>query len=315
MLVRSLSVFALVGVAAVGCSSNDLGPEVDSPEEALTRGRDASITKQVSIKLTEVSGLTTRRVKGTTEVLAIGDNSTDLGIAPFINEDLQFKKERLPASTKQWEAVAADTSGRVFVLEESPGNVFVFQDGRLTQTIPLRFEGNRWSDENSRGEGFVLLKNGHILLLKEKAPALIVEMGPKGEKADGFKTGMAVGLDDAFPLPKDGVGFVSLKEWEISDKTGRGGKSAKDMAEDGSELAVAPDGRLYLLSDQSRTISCVERTLRVDEAKFTFETTWKLPSRIEKPEGLTFLPNGSPVVATDVPDEGETIYILSPLKR
>ncbi len=299
-----------------GCGGAEGEPSVASPDEELVRAADASIASSHSVGMKEISGLATRGSGATTEVLAIGDASTNVAIGPLANDALRFRRHALPATSVQWEGIATDKSGRVYVLEESPGSILVF-DAKLEQkirTIPLRFAGDAWSDANSRGEGLVLLRNGHVLILKEKDPQLIVEVGPEGERAFGYTPGDAVGLGSDFPLPTKDLDFVPLKEWSISDAAkGRDRKSARDVAGDGSELAVAPDGRLYLLSDQSKTISRVERTLRVDEAKYTFDISWRLPSIIEKPEGLTFLPDGRPVVASDLPGEGEVLHILNAL--
>ena len=44
----------------------------------------------------------------------------------------------------------------------------------------------------------VLLKNGHILVLKEKSPRALIEFGRVGERAAGYALGGAVGVDDTF---------------------------------------------------------------------------------------------------------------------
>ena len=239
-VVRTVAAAILVTSSSLGCSGADAG-DLASPEAELNLSKEASIASSYAIKMQEVSGLTTRLRGGNTEVLAIGDASTNLAIATLENDDLRFGLHALPARSVQWEGIATDKSGKVIVLEESPGSLLVF-DAELKQalqTIPLRFDEKTWSDTNSRGEGLVLLKNGHVLLLKEKDPQLIVEMGPAGDRPGGYAPGGAVGHESTFPLPAVGVAFVTLKEWGISDTTkGKAPKSAQDLAGDASELAV-----------------------------------------------------------------------------
>ncbi|MCW5837565.1 MAG: SdiA-regulated domain-containing protein, partial [Labilithrix sp.] len=214
----------------------------------------------------------------------------------------------------QWEAVAGDGAGRVFVLAESTSTISVLAPDlarvthRLRLAIPKEHPlASAWkADANSRGEGLVLLSNGHVLVAKEKRPSAVVELGPKGSAAEGFRPELALG-DGAFPLPKEGDSeLVPLKHWLLKDKDTR-------LIGDVSDLAVDAEGRLFLLSDQGRAVARVERVLDVDESKIDLKAVYALPPRVAKPEGLAFA-HGQAFVATDGKDvDADALFGLEPL--
>lgn len=301
---------ALLAMAACSQAADATGPALGVDQGEVKQGKELLVEQRARVDLAELSGLALRDRGGALEVLAVGDADAKLALAR--TDDLSFVVKDAPArGQSQWEAVAVDGTGRVFALRENPGSILVF-DARLAELeaeISLHVSGGRWADENSRGEGLVLLKNGHVLVLKEKDPLAIVEFGLEEDAAGGYRPGSAVAMGDAYPLPRHGRRrFVALKEWEI-------GKSSSDLARDGSELAVGPDGRLYLLSDQSRTLSLLEADLRPDEDRFKFDVTWRLPKGLDKPEGLAILPDGRPVVAVDGREGSDAVFVLSKLTR
>lgn len=267
--------------------------------------------------MAELSGLGVRKREGKLEVLAVGDSKRKIASADLSRLPLSFVVHDSLESAEaesQWEAVAGDSTGRVFALEENPGVIYVL-DPELRKEearITLDVSGPAWDvdDGNSRGEGLVLMKNGHLLVLKEKAPSELVEFGPKGESATGYFPGAGVSMSDAFPVPEpDKRRYVVLKEWPIGD-------SSSKVAPDTSDLAVGPDGVLYVLSDQGRSVSSIEKSVGPDEKRFKLDTTWRLPSAITKPEGLAFLPDGRFLVASDEPGNGEKrLFLLSKLVR
>lgn len=308
MSARRAIAWSLLGLL-VACSSE---ADLASSEGAVVVGKSVTIEQQVSIDLPEVSGLGLRRTQGRLELLAVGDALPQVAIANTSGATLGF--DLRPAAgprPSQWEAVTSDASARVFVLKESPGSIAVLDPSlqKAEAEIELAVSGKVWKDENSRGEGLVLLKNGHVLILKEKDPVLLVEFGPEGDRPSGYRAGAAVSPTDTFPVPApDRRRYVPLKVWEL-------GKDSGKRAEDASEICVGPDGLLYVLSDKSRTVSVVESELAPSEERFKFDVSWDLPKGIEKPEGLVILPSGRPVVAVDAPKAGKSVFVLSPLAR
>lgn len=151
----------------------------------------------------EASGLTLRSVEEGAELLVVGDREWVVATATLSAardpSKLEFLRHDVSAlfpaagAASQWEAVDVDAEGRVFVLEERPGAVHVLTRGldARVHTIELDLPGGKgwcgdlqddWDDEpNSRGEGLVLGDGGHLLVLKEKHPSLIVEFGPPGD--------------------------------------------------------------------------------------------------------------------------------------
>jgi len=65
-----------------------------------------------------------------------------------------------------------------------------------------------------------------------------------------------------------------------------------------SDAAVGPDGRLYVLSDQSHSIARLRWPLAGDEL-VTADEVFEIAGAPDKPEGLAVLPDGHLLVARD----------------
>jgi uncharacterized protein YjiK len=195
----------------------------------------------------------------------------------------------------------------VHVFAPDLGSVVARVDLTVPKTDPF-FDDWEY-DENSRGEGLVLLGRNHFLVVKEKQPAALVEFGPAGDAPIGFSSETMRKAGDPFTLPAGKrSAFVPLKVWRLGANTTR-------ILPDVSEAAVGEDGYLYLLGDQSRTVARLEKDLRPDEAKAKIEAWWRLPKDVEKPEGLAFLPGGRTAVATDVDDDSaRNLFVFDALK-
>ncbi len=94
-----------------------------------------------------------------------------------------------------------------------------------------------------------------------------------------------------------------VRGWPLDDE-------ASELLEDVSDAALGPDGRLYLLSDRSRRIARLAPGFPPGGDPVGVEGSWRLPKRRDKPEGLTFLPDGRAVVATDTKGKGPNLFIL-----
>jgi uncharacterized protein YjiK len=97
--------------------------------------------------------------------------------------------------------------------------------------------------------------------------------------------------EEAFVAPAHDR-LVALKVWEFS-------KSLAALAKDASDMTVGPDGRIYMLSDESAVLIRLEGHLKADEAKVRESAFWKLPGEIVKPEGLVIDKAMRPWVAVD----------------
>ena len=272
----------------------------------------------------EVSGLALAQDEGGVDIYAVGDASYDLGRlqaeGPPRSVSIQVRDvadlaSAEPNAASQWEAVAtagplgvcalAETSGRVACLSNDLTQVVA--DFRLdVASIPSL--DRQWTEEpNSRGEGMVLLRWGHILLLKEKKPPLLVEFGPEGDLPEGWNVDAPLCAGETFAVPASGA-LVALKVWTFAD-------SLAALAKDGSELTVGPDGHLYLLSQESAVLVRLEGTLRPNEGKVHAAAAWRLPQELARAEGLVIDGRMHPWVAVDVhATDGPNIYRLSAIE-
>lgn len=308
-------VAAILLFSVAGCS----GADATGDEADVKAGHALRIEATSALSLSEVSGLV-RSVHG--GILAVGDSEPavvafDLDAKARADNETRFDLSKLPVSGEdgsQWEAVATDGTGRVFVMSENPSGVYAFDPaiGKLLHTITLEvLPGSEafasWSKNlNSRGEGMVLLRGGHILVAIEKDPPALAEFGPADSQAGGYEPGAAIG-SATFPLPKTASSkMVLLHTWSI--KSGDRA-SLKDI----SELAVGPDERLYLMSQESRDIVRVERALGADEFMVDVKSVHSLPSEIRAPEGLVILDDRRVVVADDTHDGDDNLFVLSAL--
>ncbi len=282
---------------------------------------------ELAVDIAELSGLAVRRHAGELQLLAVGDATYELAVGALDPDDVEattFHSVDLAAllpeanrNGSQWEAVASDASGRIFVLEESPGRIFVFDPTlrRLERTIELRVERTRdddlddlakdWAKEaNSRGEGLALLQNGHVLVLKEKDARALVEFGPPGETPQGFSPELAVRSADEFPLSVADV-FVPLHTWKL-DKSNK--------LPDLSELALAADGTLFVTSDRGAALAALPARFDTSNRELELERVTKLPNKTKSAEALVFLDDGRAIVGCDIGKKNNAL-ILAPLRR
>lgn len=278
------------------------------------------------LPLLEISGLGQRRGRdGTRQLLAVGDEEFTIVVIEIGPEwgDLTCRRVRLEhllqgehaSHGSQWEAADGDASGKVFVLQETPTKLFVINPGLdqllATVNLPLgsiaQLAPATGHSANLQGEGLVLLKNGHVLVAKEKEPPVLIEFGPAGAPAQGASPRLLFSGFAPFPLPDPGVAsFEPLRVWNLDS-------SARDVIKDISDIAVAPDGGLYALSDESRCIARLETDLKATEEQLSVSIAWELPREIHQPEGLVILDDMVPVVAIDRREPQRNLFFLSSL--
>jgi uncharacterized protein YjiK len=280
------------------------------------------------LQLREVSGICERAAGDgrPRQLLAIGDDSHTVLVgdlepevpAEFARHDLEplLAEAGVPmGESSQWEGVDTDETGRVFVLREVPGTVFVFDPTlrRLLHVLALTVEndpGERraWdSDENALGEGLLLLRNGHLFVVKEDKPRQLLEFGRPAEPAQGLRGDLLVTDTGRFPGPDaPSATFHMLAAWDL-------GGEALERIGDLSDVTVGPDGRVYLLSDESRCIARLQASVPPESGTVAVDRIWALPERLHQPEGLVITGDWDVLVATDHQEQRDNLFLLDGL--
>jgi hypothetical protein len=275
------------------------------------------------IPVKEVSGLGSAVFGGWHRLVAVADEA----VAIFTAHSPQAVPVRLadwqrtdisgypkPARTgSNFEGVAVDSDGQVVILAELPGRlVLVSVDGAATfAEIDLASVaaavGKSFDDEfGFSGEGLVLLRDGHVLVAREKDPMGLLELAPPGSTPLGLEGGSLLPSDAAFP-EKLAAEYTVAAWWPVEG----------DL-EDISDLAVR-DGVLWLLSDQSQAIASMPldgpspgTALMPEVIVDLGELKGVAP---DDPEGLAFL-DGRAVVAFDRKQVETNVAVIDiPLRR
>lgn len=295
-----------------------------SAVDGVSPGQRLSIEASYRMSVTELSGLALVS-EDTAEIgfLAVGDSDYQIvrfsqtlpsGAPDIRTLDVSGPVDGHAGESSQWEAIAFDGRGNACLLAEVTAQIRCL-DKDLVKPVgsfrldPATIHGldKSWQAEpNSRGEGMILLRRGHVLLLKEKKPSLLVEFGPAGEGAIGYGSETFLGPGEAFAFPAQGR-LVALKVWEFAE-------SLSKLARDGSDITLGPDGRVYLLSDESAVVIRLEGRLKPEEAKVRESAYWKLPKEMVKPEGLAIDQEMRPWIVLDQKREDRpSLFRLSPI--
>ena len=282
------------------------------------------VLRVVDVPLEEVSGICSRRSKnGRMHLIAVGDRlakiawfsppRSDGGQIDWHTRNIaELSGSMLPKHDPQIEAVCADGLGRILLLQETPPRVELIDPkaSKVVASIDLAVEGpseiaRAWSDpDGSRGEGMALLPGGHLLIAKEKKPAAFIEFGPPHSQSRGLVRGGALADGERWPIKNRHHRFVALASW-LPDKT-----LIKTCA-DFSDLAIGPDGCLYLLSDKSSTIARLD-DLPAGGGAAALLDAWRLGELDGKQEGLAFTPEGQAIVGLDTRKARRNLVLLKP---
>lgn len=269
------------------------------------------------VPLPEVSGLCSVVRDGRTTLVALGDDRVSIALADVDESGVPGPWQVVSADDigarpgarerfTQLESVALDGAGRAWVLTEGTSLLAGVDLDARTPVAVIRLETSSipelhatWSAADaSRAEGLALLVRGHVLVVKEKDPAGLVELGPPGDQALGISAATLLPQEEAFEAP--GKELVALAWWPWPHD---------DVLEDLSDLAVDHVGGVWVLSDQSRALAELQLPLEPGDEPRLGEVL-PLPKKIAKPEGLAFLPSGVIAVADDRHDDADNLWLL-----
>lgn len=216
-----------------------------------------------------------------------------------------------------FEGVACDGVGTIVLLQEEEARLLVVAPdlSRLLHTLALTVPVDdpvlnpAWGREpNSRGEGLLLLRRGHVLIAKERDTPCLIEFGPAGDRPTGVTPDTLLPPTETFQRPDaTEVELVPLAVWPLSAGTAATLPTIND-------LALGPDGRVYALSGHAQVIARMERRLMPGE-RASATAVWPIGDEIPggraaRPEGLTFLPSGRPVVGVDTRQPRDNLVVL-----
>lgn len=252
------------------------------------------VLAELSIPLPEVSGLCV----GDGRLYAIGDRGDGVAFCALESGRLG-EWEVLDAEDidgwdlAQLEAVASAGPNRLAVACEEPSIIVVVDlaaravVAREHLSVPQGHGLHQsWVREaNSRTEGVVLLSGGGVLAAKEKDPAALLLFGSRGP---ALPAGATFEVADDLPAGP----WWSLPE------------DLRDI----SDLALAPDGSLALLSDQSRCIGLVDWP---EGGEASYRDVVKLPKQVTKAEGVAWIAPGVVAVASDTKKAKDNLVLLA----
>ncbi len=276
----------------------------------MSKPAKLAVRDVADIPLREVSGLA---VHGP-DLLAVGDHDPVVFTAPLGQwpprwRGVDLAGVALPDGGVQFEAVEPAGDGDILILQEQPARVLRLDIGTPSLLAALTLEvpdGHRlrqpWlGDRSSRGESLLLAGGGHLLVVKEKDPAAILEFGPAGDAAVGWRRG-----DPTAPPPPGDASLTVLATWWPTGELA-------DCLPDVSDAAIGPDGRLYLLSDQGSAIARLPDRLDPAGGDVGAAAVWRIAGKPENAEGLAILDDGTPLVALDTKSPRRNLLRLDPL--
>ena len=333
----SVTVVSFLGLHMAGCKTrvyfNDFKGKKSSFHE-----KESRLVSRTNLKFKELSGVTRWRGDLCSQlncIAAIGDGSHKVVTAELVRVDSGFQaKSPIEANgvhsssgeASQWEAITSDFLGRVYVLSERERTVLVFdkdlsrvlvkiqlnvsEDGELGDRgdglAALKKSSGASDSQQSGSEGIALLANNHLLVAFEKDPMVLVEFGPSRDEPVGLK------VPNAQDVPRDfgavnTLQYEALRYWQPDNGARRALGDISDLAIFGEEI--------YALSDQSKVIARLQET-KNHRDQFGISDVWKLSQLQGKPEGLTFLDDGSPVVVVDSKsDDEENLFVFKSISN
>ncbi|MCB0930440.1 MAG: hypothetical protein KDB71_00900 [Mycobacterium sp.] len=262
----------------------------------MAKAPKLAVLDVADIPLREVSGL----VLHGSEILAVGDRDPVVFSAPLEPwppcwQALDLAGLDLPEGSVQFEAVVPTGERTVLVLQEQPARVLQLElsppalTGSLVLDVPKgHYLREAWlGDRSSRGESLLLADRGHLIVVKEKDPAAILEFGPVGDAPVGWHRG-----GPGVPPTIGDQTLTVLATWWL-------GKDLMKALPDISDATIGPEGCLYLISDKGSSIARLADALDPAGGKVDAAAIWRIEGSPENAEGLVILEDGTPLVAID----------------
>jgi len=237
--------------------------------------------RELTLALSEISGLALRHLGERTELFAVGDEAHELLVVPLeggLPAPAGAARIALPlpdtAGGSELEGVSIAPDGSVWVVAEH-GEVFAFTlDGASARALwrkPIVFSpehplASAWAaDTNRRAEGLAHF-GGRVFVVKQSDPAALIELRPEADR------------------------FVAASSHPLSDM------------DDASDLVAGPAG-LYVIGARTGRICLLAAPPSSPGAPLPCARRWPLPDTLgaskARWEGLAFLPDGRPIVAVD----------------
>ena len=267
------------------------------------------ISAKYQLPLQELSGM----ARFGDKLYVVGDSTAELAIVDFatmqVLEKIDFSdilrqrfslcitaqnntcRDMLNTLATQWEGIYVHDDG-VALLQENTGSVYVFDlpvtklkehfliDYRIDQTDEP--QGN----DNSLGEGIMLLGDGKLLIAKEKSPTAIMEFAVQRQ------------VDHAGIVRKE---MQATHTWRLA---------SEDKQCDLSDLTKDPNsGRIYGISQICRAIYKF-RVLDKDSDELEVEQRWRIPDVVTAPEALVVMADGEFIVCSDTKQVRDNVYVL-----
>lgn len=221
------------------------------------------------------------------------------------------------AMFQSMEAVTVDGLGRLVVLTENPPRVALVDPSDrwvaacASLVVTGRFPKTRrtWGVDGAvKGEGIVLLRDGHLLVAKERSPAVWGEWGPESHFPVGLSPQTLLAPDEGWPPPPDRL--VLLHRWTLQPDPG--GETITDV----SDMSVGPDGRVWVISDKDRRIGRLPEFMAPDTDTVNLDGVWALGGgKVKHPEGLAIGQDGTIYVARDTKKPKSNLLVYRPVDK
>ncbi|NRA64836.1 MAG: hypothetical protein HRU19_10170 [Pseudobacteriovorax sp.] len=290
------------------------------------------IIEEIRLPIKEVSGLAyVRSVDGAFDIAAVGDKKAEILIyntglkttqlysfAELLFERFSLCFDETSADcvkirkkiSSDWEAIVVDNDGSFHIMQEHSQAIITLNSDVSEILSITNFDlvgddsklkkSSSKIQSNSLGEGFI--KQGeNFIVAKEMYPLSFVEIGESKAVAKGFSQATQALSKESTDAKGQNLfrrKLDVLSKWELS------GHSKCDF----SELAVR-NGKLLALSQKCKKLM-VFSELPTGKNKVVPEQVFPLPKKINSPEALAVLPDGTIAIGSDIKKKKTNLFIL-----